>query len=113
MTDENKPTAESVLKKNIPNVLYPGVPIEETVEEQKEIAAEAGSPPTSSEEKPEEEAVTYDEQPKTVKTKAKPSKEQDAYGTATLLSLILLTVCFFFSSNFLEDIFQLLISLFV
>ena len=29
MTDENKPTAESVLKKNIPDVLYPGVPIEE------------------------------------------------------------------------------------
>ncbi len=50
MTDENKPTAEPVLKKNIPDVLYPGVPIEETAEEQKEIAAEAGSPPPSSEE---------------------------------------------------------------
>ena len=50
MTDENKPTAEPVLKKNIPDVLYPGVPIEETAEEQKEIAAGAGSPPPSSEE---------------------------------------------------------------
>ena len=105
MTDENKPPAEPLLKKNIPDVLYPGVPIGEAAEEQKEIAAGAGSPPPSSEEQPGEEAVTYDEQPKTVKTKAKPSKEQDAYGTAAMLSFILLTVCFFFSSNFLEDIF--------
>lgn len=43
MTDENKPTAEPILKKNIPDVLYPGVPIEEAAEEQKEIAAGAGS----------------------------------------------------------------------
>lgn len=94
MTDENKPTAESVLKKNIPDVLYPGVPIEETAEEQKEIAAEAGSPPPSPEEQPgEEEKQAF----------AKKAKETE---NKILIGKIIFKVLFFLNIYLMYDFFR-------
>lgn len=99
--EESKMSAPPVIKKDLPDELYPGVPVEKTACAAPAPQAEEPAP----QEQPEEEAVTYDEQPKTAKSKATPSKAQDAYGTAALFSLILLVVCFFFSSNFLKNVF--------
>ena len=94
MTDENKPTAEPVLKKNIPDVLYPGVPIEEAAEEQKEIAAEAGSPPPSSEEQPgEEEKQAF----------VKKAKETE---NKILVGKIIFKVLFFLNIYLMYDFFR-------
>jgi len=97
MPDENK--APTVLKKDLPDELRPGVPI-----------AGAGSEapaPQAEESAPQEPQPTpeTDELPKRAMSKANPTKAQDAYGTAALLSLLLLVVCFFFSLDFLKDIF--------
>ena len=104
MPDENK--APTVLKKYLPDELYPGVPIAGAGSEAPAPQAEESAPPkpqpTPETGKP---AAHDDEPPKRAMSKANPTKAQDAYGTAALLSLLLLVVCFFFSLDFLKDIF--------
>lgn len=61
MKEETKTPAPPVIKKDLPDELYPGVPVEETTEEQKDISAGMGSdaPKTAEEmqkEKEKEEA---------------------------------------------------------
>lgn len=80
MKNENGGEPLPVIKKNLPDTIYPGVPIEEMPAAEPADEAAADEPQFTPEEK-------------------------KAYGDAALLSLVLLPVCFFFSNSFIEKVF--------
>ncbi len=84
MKDERNGEPLPVIKKNLPDVIYPGVPI---------AGADSEAPAVE----PAEEATAYEPQ--------FTPEEKKAYGTAALFSLVLLVVCLCFSNSFIENAF--------
>lgn len=90
---KKKPKTE-IPNKNLPEVMYPGVPL---------AGAGSDAPAPKSEFKQDDEVSIEITSPKPQFT----TEEKNAYGIAGVFSLVLLVICFFFSNNFIEKIFFL------
>lgn len=89
-----KKSKTEIPNKNLPEVMYPGVPL---------AGAGSDAPAPKSELKKDEEVPAKNALPKPQFT----AEEKNAYGNAGVFSLVLLVICFFFSNNFIEKIFFL------